>query len=522
MYLKAILKKHNIEPKFPPPVIKEAGRTPLAVPPNEFSRRQDFRAQTIITIDGEDARDLDDAVSIEKNNDGTYTLGVHIADVTHYVREGTAIDREARYRATSVYFPDAVIPMLPKELSNGICSLNGGVDRLTLSCVMKIDGKGRVVSHKISESVIKTTARMTYTDVAVLLDDKEAEPAQKAALSQKYTAITPMLPAMRELAGILENMQKARGSIDFDIPEAKIIMDESGAVADVIRADRNAAHKIIEQFMIIANETVAAHMTAKKIPCVYRIHETPSLEKMLDFYQFAGQFGYKMTEPPEAVKSATFQRLLEKVKNTPQENVFRKVMLRSMQKAVYSEKNAGHFGLASRCYCHFTSPIRRYPDLMVHRVLKAELSGRLDEKTKLRYKKEVMSVSETSSQKEREAEEAERDADDIKMTEYMTKHVGEDFDATISGVTSFGLFAELQNTVEGLIKIDTLSGGPYTFFEKRFSLRGRTHSYSLGDKVRVKCVRTDTTLGHIDFILAGENENHSGRFKPRKPHKGRS
>jgi len=460
-----------------------------------------LRGETVITIDGEDARDLDDAVSITKNNDGTYTLGVHIADVTHYVREGTALDREARMRGTSVYFPDAVIPMLPEELSNGICSLNPKVDRLTLSCIMRVDGGGRVVSYKITESAIKTAARLTYTDVAVLLGDIQATPAHKAALRQTYGFIEEKLLVMRELARILEAAQQARGAIDFDIPEAKIIMDGDGAVADVTRAPRNAAHKLIEQFMILANETVATHMAGKKLPCVYRVHENPSEEKMADFFAFTGILGFKMGGRPDAVKPKDFQRLLAAAKGTPHENVLSKVMLRSMQKAVYSEKNAGHFGLASKCYCHFTSPIRRYPDLMTHRVLKAALGGRLDDKKRARYRREVMDVSGNSSLKERAAEQAEREVDDRKKTEWMTRRVGDCFDAVVSGVTNFGLFVELPNTVEGLIKIDTLPGGPYMFHEKRYMLKCTRRAFSLGDPLRVRCVRADAERGHIDFVL---------------------
>jgi ribonuclease R len=533
----SIARKYNLKEEFDEAVLKEAESVPQEVCAGDIAGRLDLRNEVVFTIDGADAKDLDDAVSITKNGGG-YTLGVHIADVTHYVREGSKLDVEAAARATSVYLPDMVLPMLPRPLSNGICSLNPKVDRLTLSCIMELDAGGSVTGHKIVKSVIKTTERLTYDEVSAFLETesggegsagvvggaggaggaafdngnrngKTGSPATAGAIAANATApaqndklrhIKKELLLMRRLAQILIGRQVKRGSIDFDIPEAKIITDENGNTTDIIKAPRCISHRIIEMFMILANETVAEHIFRAKLPFVYRVHEKPSVEKMTDFIAFAALLGFKIDKKPEDVHPRIFSDLLIKLDGSPVQGILNKVMLRSMQKAVYSDQNLGHFGLASRFYCHFTSPIRRYPDLMVHRVVKLMLSGRQDEKRLQRLADEVGEVAKNSSLRERAAEEAERDADDMKKAEYMQSRIGGEFDAVISGVTGFGIFVELPNTIEGLIRASFFSKD-FNYNEKQYLATAGGRTYRLGDKIRVRCVGADVESRRIDFIL---------------------
>jgi exoribonuclease R len=562
----SIARKYNLKEEFDEAVLKEAESVPQAVCAADVAGRLDLRGEVVFTIDGEDAKDLDDAVSITKNAAGGYTLGVHIADVTHYVREGSKLDVEAAARATSVYLPDMVLPMLPRPLSNGICSLNPKVDRLTLSCIMELDAGGSVTGHKIVKSIIKTTERLTYDEVSAFLDAESeggdaggeggtafdngerngktgstatagaiaadatvpatatVAPTTAAAVGKSAavdnaaapkTAITSTaapaqngklrhikkeLLLMRRLAQILIERQVKRGSIDFDIPEAKIITDENGKTTDIIKAPRCISHRIIEMFMILANETVAEHIFRAKLPFVYRVHEKPSVEKMTDFIAFAALLGFKIDKKPEDVHPKIFSDLLIKLDGSPVQGILNKVMLRSMQKAVYSDQNLGHFGLASKFYCHFTSPIRRYPDLTVHRVIKLMLSGRQDEKRLQRLAGEVGEIAKNSSLRERAAEEAERDADDMKKAEYMQSRIGGEFDAVISGVTGFGIFAELSNTIEGLIRASFFSKD-FNYNEKQYLATTGGKTYRLGDKIRVQCVGADVESRRIDFVL---------------------
>lgn len=493
----SIIRKHKLPENFPKKVLREADSIPETVLEEEISKRRDLRDLNIITIDGADAKDLDDAVSIEKLDNGNYKLGVHIADVTHYVKEGSALDKEALKRATSVYLVDRVIPMLPKRLSNGICSLNPQVERLTMSVFMEIDRNGKVVDHEIFESVIKTKERMTYTDVSDILEEKDFE------LRKKYDYLVEDFKLMEELANILMKRQNSRGSIDFDFPEAKIILDEKGKPIEIKKAERRIANRIIEQFMIICNETVAEHMYWLNAPFVYRVHEEPSLEKIESFNKFIHNFGYHIKGITEEIHPKSLQDLLQKIEGTKEEHIISTIMLRSLKQARYSPENLGHFGLAAQYYCHFTSPIRRYPDLQIHRIIKDMLHNRLDKKRISKLKNIVANASDRSSERERLAVEAERETNDLKMAEYMSKRIGEEFDGIISGVISFGIFVELENTIEGLVRISTLVDDYYIFDEENYLFRGeRTNkTFRIGDEVRVKLTSVNVSQKEIDFVL---------------------
>ncbi len=497
----SIIRTYNIPVEFPEEVIKEAEHIEQTVTEKDMEGRRDLRNLTMVTIDGEDARDLDDAVSLEIKEDGIYRLGVHIADVSHYVREGSFLDQEALLRGTSVYFPDRVIPMLPVQLSNGICSLNAKTDRLAFSVMMDIDNFGRVVNHEIFESVIHVKERMTYTDVYSILKEKDE------GLIRRYQPLVPMFEKMKELALILREKRNLRGAIDFDFEEAKIIVDEQGKPVEIKKYKLTIANKIIEEFMLLCNETVSEHFYWANVPFVYRIHEDPEPEKMQTLNTFLFNFGYRI-KGINHVHPRALQDVLERVKGTPQERMISTMMLRSLQKARYSSEHEWHFGLAAGYYSHFTSPIRRYPDLMIHRIMKEYIHGEFDEKRNEHYTSILPDITKRCSEREKNAEEAERDCDDLKKTEYMQQHIGEEFAGIVSGITSFGMFVELDNTIEGLIRLSNMDDDYYHYDEKQYCLIGeRTGTiYRIGDAVRVTVVRSSQEARQIDFVLADSNQ----------------
>ncbi len=487
----SVIKSFGYSEKFPKAVENEVSKIEQKVSDSLIIGRKDFRKRQIITIDGEDSRDFDDAVEVEILENGNFLLGVHIADVSEYVTPKSALDKEAYERSTSVYFPDRVIPMLPKELSDGICSLNENEVRLTLSCIMEIDEKGEVVGREICKSVIKSTKRMTYTAVQAILD------GDKKAITE-YKKLVPMIANMRKLQLLLTAKRSERGSIELDVRDNHISVHD-GKV-DVEPQTSLDAYKIIEEFMVLCNEEIAQYVYYLEMPCVYRIHEKPSTEKAQSFIDFLNTLGINVKWKADECRPSDFAALLEKLKGEPIYPIVNKVMLRSMQKARYSEENLGHFGISSKCYCHFTSPIRRYPDLVVHRVIKNLLDGNLGALTGS-YENFVREAAKNSSVNERKADEAERAVDDLYMAAYMLDHVGEEFDAVISGVTSFGVFSELENGIEGLTRIEDLPRGQYKYDEKTFTLRSGKHSYTIGERVRVGVIGADISSKRIDFII---------------------
>ena len=459
--------------------------------------RMDLRDWLMVTIDGDDAKDLDDAVSLFTDGEN-YVLGVHIADVSNYVQEHSALDVEALKRGTSVYLVDRVIPMLPHALSNGICSLNEKQDRLTLSCIMTINKKGEVIDHKIAETVIKTNHRMTYTNVKKILVDNDE------ALIEKYQDVVPMFKMMEELASILRQRRMKRGSIDFDFPETKVILDENGTPTDIKPYDRNVATKIIEDFMLIANETVAEDMFWQEMPFVYRTHDNPDSEKIHKLSTFINNFGYVIHMGMDEIHPKELQKLLTKIEGTQEEALISRLTLRSMKQARYTTTCTGHFGLATNYYCHFTSPIRRYPDLQIHRIIKENLRGRMNEKRIEHYNSILPEVAKHSSEMERRADEAERETVKLKKVEFMEQHLGEEYEGVISGVMEWGFFVELPNTVEGLVRVTELKDDFYQFYEDSYELVGEVTNrrYKLGQRVNVIVSATDKILRTIDFELA--------------------
>ncbi|MBZ4646589.1 MAG: RNAse [Clostridia bacterium] len=498
----SIIKQFNLSEEFPEDVIKQAERISDTVPENEIQKRHDLRHLKIVTIDGEDAKDLDDAVSVERLENGNYRLGVHIADVSHYVTENSPLDKEAFKRATSVYLVDRVIPMLPKKLSNGICSLNPQVDRLTLSVFMEIDKTGKVVDYEIFDSVIKTRERMTYTNVTRILEEEDPE------LIERYKDLIDDFKLMKELALILRQKRIDRGSIDFDFPEAKIILDEKGKPVEVKKYEITISNKIIEEFMLICNETVAEHMFWANTPFVYRIHEEPDPEKIENFNKLIYNLGYHLKGIAK-IHPKSLQQLLNKIKGKKEERIISTVMLRSLMKAKYSHENLGHFGLAAKYYCHFTSPIRRYPDLVIHRIIKENLSRGITPAREEYLKTFVQQAAKQSSDQEIAAQEAERETEDLKKAEYMQDKVGEVFEGVISSVTSFGMFVELENTIEGLVRVSSMEDDYYIYDDKHYSLIGENKKkiYKIGDEVKVKLVKADLATRQIDFVLVEEIEN---------------
>ena len=502
----ALAKAYGLPAEFPVRVQNQAERAAKEVSGADMAGRMDLRDWQTVTIDGEDAKDLDDAVTLTKE-DGVYCLGVHIADVTNYVQEHSALDVEALERGTSVYLVDRVIPMLPHTLSNGICSLNQGEIRLALSCIIKIDEKGRVIDHKIAETVICVDRRMSYANVKKILEDKDPE------VMEEYQEFVPMLERMEKLAVILRRRRMKRGSIDFDFPETKILLDGDGRPLEIKPYERNTATKIIEDFMLIANETVAEDFFWRQTPFVYRTHDNPDEEKIKKLSAFINNFGYSIHIGQEEIHPKELQKLLQKIEGTPEELLISRLTLRSMKQARYGVISTGHFGLAASYYCHFTSPIRRYPDLQIHRIIKDCLRGRMNEKKMAHYDKILPEVAKHSSETERRAEEAERETEKLKKAEYMKRHIGEVFSGVISGVTAWGLYVELPNTVEGLVHITSLTDDYYRYLEDTYELMGEatTRLYKLGQKVNVKVVNADTMLRTVDFELAKEGLDERGQ-----------
>ena len=496
----AIVKSFGIPSEFPEKVMKQAQRVPDHVLDADRDGRLDLRHLQTVTIDGEDAKDLDDAISLTKEGD-IYHLGVHIADVSNYVQYNSALDREALKRGTSVYLADRVVPMLPERLSNGICSLNQGEDRLALSCLMDINEKGKVVSHQIAETVINVNERMCYTDVKNILEDTDEE------AKKRYEALIPMFFMMKELSGILRNSRHHRGSIDFDFPESKIILNAAGKAIDVKPYEANVATKIIEDFMLMANETVAQEYCTEEIPFVYRTHDNPDPEKVESLLTLLHNQGVKIQKAKEEITPKEIQQIIESIEGLPNEAMISRLVLRSMKQAKYTTECSGHFGLAAKYYCHFTSPIRRYPDLQIHRIIKDNLRGRLMREGRTEHYAEILDeVARQSSVCERRADEAERESDKLKKAEYMSYHLGEEFEGIISGVTGWGLYVELPNTVEGLVHVNTLRDDYYVFDQESYELRGEMTKkvYKLGDKVRVRVAEADKMLKTVDFELVSD------------------
>lgn len=493
----AIVKSFGIPSEFPEKVMKQAQRVPDHVLDADRDGRLDLRHLQTVTIDGEDAKDLDDAISLTKEGD-IYHLGVHIADVSNYVQYNSALDKEALKRGTSVYLADRVVPMLPERLSNGICSLNQGEDRLALSCLMDINEKGKVVSHQIAETVINVNERMCYTDVKNILEDTDKD------AKKRYEELIPMFFMMKELSGILRNSRHHRGSIDFDFPESKIILNAAGKAIDVKPYEANVATKIIEDFMLMANETVAQEYCTEEIPFVYRTHDNPDPEKVESLLTLLHNQGVKIQKAKEEITPKEIQQIIESIEGLPNEAMISRLVLRSMKQAKYTTECSGHFGLAAKYYCHFTSPIRRYPDLQIHRIIKDNLRGRLMREGRTEHYAEILDeVARQSSVCERRADEAERESDKLKKAEYMSYHLGEEFEGIISGVTGWGLYVELPNTVEGLVHVNTLRDDYYIFDQETYELRGEMTKkvYKLGDKVRVRVADADKVLKTVDFEL---------------------
>lgn len=497
----SIAMSYELPIEFPEKVMNQAER--VAKPVSEADRfgRRDLRDVRMVTIDGEDAKDLDDAVSLEVR-DGSFYLGVHIADVTNYVQENSALDREAKKRGTSVYLADRVIPMLPHTLSNGICSLNAGEDRLALSCLMKIDENGTIVDHEICESVIRVDRRMTYTAVKQILEDEDKEQCRK------YEEFVPMFREMARLSSILREKRHRRGAVDFDFPETKVILDEQGRPVELKAYERNTATKLIEDFMLAANETVAEDFFWREIPFVYRIHEAPDEEKIRKLAIFLHNFGYTMHIGNHEVHPKEIQKLLAKVEGKPEEPMIARLALRSMKQAKYTPENEGHFGLAASCYTHFTSPIRRYPDLQIHRIIKETLRGRMDEERIRHYQSILEEVTKHASETERRAEEAERETVKLKKVQYMKNFIGEEYEGVISGITKWGMYVELPNTIEGLVHVVNMTDDHYEYIEDRYEMQGINtgKTYRLGQKVCVRVMAANELQRTIDFELGKEGD----------------
>lgn len=524
----SLVRAYGLPVEFDEKVLKQVENVAKPVSDADMAGRMDLRDWQMVTIDGEDAKDLDDAVSVTMDGDN-YILGVHIADVSNYVQEHSALDVEALKRGTSVYLVDRVIPMLPHALSNGICSLNQGEKRLALSCIMTINPKGEVIDHTIAETVICVDRRMSYTQVKNILEayhglteksvenaseasaenaEKENLCVQQEALLKEYEALVPMFVRMETLAGILRKKRMKRGSIDFDFPETKVILDAEGNPIDIRPYDRNVATKIIEDFMLAANETVASDFYWRELPFVYRTHENPDTEKIQKLSTFINNFGYSLHIGADEVHPKELQKLLQKIEGTQEEALISRLTLRSMKQARYTIDNTGHFGLAADCYCHFTSPIRRYPDLQIHRIIKESLRGRLNEKRIDHYEHILPEVAKHSSEMERRADEAERETIKLKKVQYMEQHIGEEFEGVISGVTEWGFFVELENTVEGLVRVTDLTDDFYQYYEDTYELVGEATNrrFKLGQKVRVRVEHCDRIVRTIDFVLAGEDD----------------
>ncbi len=496
----SIVKAYELPMEFNDKVMNQLESILDEVGPEDMDGRMDLRNIQTVTIDGEDAKDLDDAITISKNGD-IYQLGVHIADVTNYVTEGSPLDKEALKRGTSVYLVDRVIPMLPHKLSNGICSLNEGVDRLALSCIMDIDMKGKIVGHQIAETIINVDRRMSYTDVnKVIIGDECA--------NEEYADFVSMFINMKELADILRKNRHKRGSVDFDFPESKIILDKNGKPINIYPYDRNDATKIIEDFMLKANETIAEDYFWQEIPFEYRTHEAPDTEKIDKLSVLINNFGYYFKTTSENIHPKEFQKLLEKIEGEPEEPLISRLTLRSMKQARYTSVCSGHFGLAAKYYCHFTSPIRRYPDLQIHRIIKENLNGKLNGKRRDHYDKILPQVSEDNSKKERRAEEAEREVIKLKKVQYMSERIGNVYEGIISSITAWGIYVELPNTIEGMIHVTSLYGDYYFYDESKYVMIGRDSGieYKLGQRVKIKVIKTDKLTRTIDFEIYEDDD----------------
>ena len=496
----SLIKEYNLLNEFPKPVLEEAKR--ISKTEIKADGRRDFRNKEIFTIDGEDAKDLDDAVCVDKNSDGTYTLGVHIADVSYYVREGSLLNVEAIKRGTSVYMLDRVLPMLPKELSNGICSLNEGQDRYAMSVIMKIDSKGKVIDSDICKSIIKVTKRMTYTDVASIIEKSNEETLNK------YKNFVEHFERMKELAIILKERRLKDGYLSLDIPESKITLDKNGIAIDVRPYETTFANEIIEQFMLTANETVAERFYWLNAPFIYRVHETPDEEKIKELNKYLYNFGYKIKGKLEDIKPKAFSQILEDVKGKEEERVVSNLLLRTLKVARYEAENKGHFGISSKYYCHFTSPIRRYPDLFIHRVISKYLESdyNISEIIKEKYAYQAQKYATSSSECEQIATKAERASEDIKKAEYMESKIGEEYEGIISSITSFGMFVELENTIEGLVRLADINDDYYIYDDINKQLIGKETGkiYKLGQKVKIKVANADKQTRKIDFWLIGD------------------
>lgn len=496
----SIIYKHGITIDFPKEVIDQAESVPDQIDEKDLEGRRDLREEVIVTIDGADAKDLDDAVTVTKFPDGTFKLGVHIADVSHYVTEGSPLDTEAYDRGTSVYLADRVIPMIPHRLSNGICSLNPQVDRLTLSCEMIIDGSGMVTSHEIFQSVIRTTERMTYTDVFKILEEKDA------ALMERYEPLVPMFETMAELASVLRGKRKNRGAIDFDFPEARIIVDEDGWPTDVAIRDRTVAERLIEEFMLAANETVAEHFKWMDVPFIYRIHEDPKPEKLQRFFGFLTNFGLVVKGTGNDIHPKALQEIIESIEGMPEEPVISTMLLRSLQQAKYYSECLGHFGLSTEYYTHFTSPIRRYPDLIVHRLIRTYLVNEdVTQSTINHWGAIIDDIAEHTSKRERRAVDAERDTDSLKKAQYMVDKIGEEFEGIISSITNFGMFIELPNTIEGLVHVTNMTDDYYRFDDRQLIMIGERggKQFRIGDEVTIRVTAVKVEESSVDFEIVG-------------------
>lgn len=499
----SVIRRYELAVEFPEEVYAEIEHLGTEVAEADKKGREDLRDLLTITIDGADAKDLDDAVSLKRLGNGNFELGVHIADVSHYVRENTALDKEAYARGTSVYLVDRVIPMLPHKLSNGICSLNPHVDRLALSCLMEVNGRGEVVSHRILESVINSDYRMTYTAVREILEDGTP------ALLEQYAEILPMLEDMEELRQLLGEKRRKRGSVNFDLPESKIILDENGKPIDIKPYEKSIATNMIEEFMLVCNETIAENSFWQEMPFMYRSHQEPDEDKLEKMEQFLRGFGYYLRKKDGEIHPRELQKVLQKAEDTDEERIITRMVLRSMMQARYTAENGGHFGLAAKYYCHFTSPIRRYPDLEIHRMIKKMLHGELDEKASAYYRRKMPDWAKHCSKQERVAEDAERDTDALKKVEFMEDKVGQIYEGIISGVTNWGIYVELPNTIEGMIALSQMDDDYYEFDEKKMLVFGKRtkKSYRLGDKVVVSVAKVDRMMGTIDFVFEEENED---------------
>ncbi len=499
--LLSIVKAYDLPVDFPEKVLHQADRVACPVSETDLAAREDLRETPMVTIDGEDSKDLDDAVSLSFRN-GIYRLGVHIADVSHYVKESSALDEEALRRGTSVYLADRVIPMLPHVLCNGICSLNMGEDRLALSCIMDLDEKGQMVDHRIVESVIRVNERMNYTDVNEIFEAEDK--GLHNSLLNRYEAMVPMFNLMRKLSEILHENRRKRGSVDFDIPESKITVDEEGKVLKIAPYDRGISQRIIEEFMLLANETVAEHFYWMDSPFVYRVHGVPDPEKIMKLGTFINNFGYsiRVRNAKGEVHPREIQKLLSRIEGTDEEALITRLTLRSMQRAEYHTECSGHFGLAAEYYCHFTSPIRRYPDLCIHRIIKDHLSGRMNERLSAHYDAVLPMIAKQSSELERRADETQREADKLKKCQYMAERIGKSYEGVISGITEWGIYVELPNTVEGMIHVSKLPGDYYYYKEETYEMVGmdKGRTYKLGQKLKIRVEDVDIKLRTIDFL----------------------